>query len=210
MAEFISLYSGSSGNSSVVRCGAQYLIVDMGKGVRTTTAALKSLGLAVSDCAGILVTHEHSDHNQVSRVHLKPDGKVLRAANLIDGASYGGCLVKDVLVKATAAYNKNHPKSECVGFLISTGGKKLYFACDTSETEEMRKLRAEQIDYAFLPIDGIYNMNAIEAARCAEIIGPKCNVPVHMKPGALFSQEMAESFHAENRLILRPGQTITW
>lgn len=31
-----------------------------------------------------------------------------------------------------------------------------------------------------------------------------------MKPGALFSQEMAESFHAENRLILRPGQTITW
>mgnify|MGYP007064536403 FL=1 len=37
MAEFISLYSGSSGNSSVVRCGAQYLIVDMGKGVRTTT-----------------------------------------------------------------------------------------------------------------------------------------------------------------------------
>ena len=53
MAEFISLYSGSSGNSSVVRCGAQYLIVDMGKGVRTTTAALKSLGLAISDCAGI-------------------------------------------------------------------------------------------------------------------------------------------------------------
>lgn len=104
-------------------------------------------------------------------VHLKPDGKVLRAANLIDGASYGGCLVKDVLVKATAAYNKNHSKSECVGFLLSTGGKKLYFACDTSETEEMKKLRAEQIDYAFLPIDGIYNMNAIEAARCAEIIG---------------------------------------
>ena len=151
----------------------------------------------------VLVSHEHSDHNQVSRVHLKPDGKVLRAANLIDGASYGGCLAKDVLVK-------NHPKSECVGFLISTGGKKLYFACDTSETEEMKKLRAEQIDYAFLPIDGIYNMNAIEAARCAEIIGAKCNVPVHMKPGALFSQEMAESFHAENRLILRPGQTITW
>ena len=36
MAEFISLYSGSSGNSSVVRCGQRYLIVDMGKGVRTT------------------------------------------------------------------------------------------------------------------------------------------------------------------------------
>ena len=39
MAEFISLYSGSSGNSSVVRCGQRYLIVDMGKGVRTTATA---------------------------------------------------------------------------------------------------------------------------------------------------------------------------
>lgn len=62
MAEFVSLYSGSSGNCSVVRCGRRYLIVDMGKGVRTTMAALKALDLAVSDCDGILVTHEHSDH----------------------------------------------------------------------------------------------------------------------------------------------------
>ena len=76
MAEFISLYSGSSGNSSVVRCGAQYLIVDMGKGVRTTTAALKSLGLAVSDCAGILVTHEHSDH--VKGTHCRSTAQRLR------------------------------------------------------------------------------------------------------------------------------------
>ena len=62
MSEFISLYSGSSGNSSVVRCGERYLIVDMGKGVRTTGAALKELELNISDCDGILVTHEHSDH----------------------------------------------------------------------------------------------------------------------------------------------------
>mgnify|MGYP001522625606 CR=1 FL=1 len=71
MAEFISLYSGSSGNSSVVRCGSRYLIVDMGKGVRTTSAALKALGLAVSDCDGILVTHEHSDHVKGLSTFLK-------------------------------------------------------------------------------------------------------------------------------------------
>ena len=48
MSEFISLYSGSSGNSSVVRCGQRYLIVDMGKGVRTTGAALKAVELDLS------------------------------------------------------------------------------------------------------------------------------------------------------------------
>ena len=53
MSEFISLYSGSSGNSSVVRCGERYLIVDMGKGVRTTGAALKELE-QYRDDAGVL------------------------------------------------------------------------------------------------------------------------------------------------------------
>ena len=71
MAEFISLYSGSSGNSSVVRCGERYLIVDMGKGVRTTSAALKALGLVIRDCDGILVTHEHSDHVKGLSTFLK-------------------------------------------------------------------------------------------------------------------------------------------
>ena len=71
MSEFISLYSGSSGNSSVVRCGDHYLIIDMGKGVRTTGAALKSLGLNIADCDGILVTHEHSDHVKGLSTFLK-------------------------------------------------------------------------------------------------------------------------------------------
>ena len=85
MAEFISLYSGSSGNSSVVRCGSRYLIVDMGKGVRTTSAALKALGLAVSDCDGILVTHEHSDHVKGLSTFLKKNPlPVYGAADTLD------------------------------------------------------------------------------------------------------------------------------
>ena len=71
MSEFISLYSGSSGNCSVVRTGEKYIIIDMGKGVRTTSAALKELGLNISDCAGILVTHEHSDHVKGLATFLK-------------------------------------------------------------------------------------------------------------------------------------------
>lgn len=62
MALFTTLYSGSSGNCGLVLCGRSYLLIDMGKSCRTTLAALRKLGLAVSDCAGILVTHEHSDH----------------------------------------------------------------------------------------------------------------------------------------------------
>ena len=62
MAYFTTLYSGSSGNCALIRSEDKYLLIDMGKSCRTTLTALKTLGLAVSDCVGILVTHEHSDH----------------------------------------------------------------------------------------------------------------------------------------------------
>lgn len=71
MAEFISLYSGSSGNCSVIRSGRHYLLVDMGKSCRITTNGLKELGLTIEDCDGILITHEHSDHVKGLTVFLK-------------------------------------------------------------------------------------------------------------------------------------------
>lgn len=43
MAYFTTLYSGSSGNCGLVRCGDPYLLIDMGKSCRTTLTALKSL-----------------------------------------------------------------------------------------------------------------------------------------------------------------------
>ena len=66
-----------------------------------------------------------------------------------------------------------------------------------------------QIDYALYPIDGIYNMDAAEAARCAALVGAKHNIPIHMKPQALFDRAMAEAFDTPNRLIVEPGETIT-
>ncbi len=69
-------------------------------------------------------------------------------------------------------------------------------------------LPAYQLDYALLPIDGIYNMDAKEATDCANIIGAKHNIPIHMKPGMLFDRATAETFTDENRLLIEPGQEI--
>lgn len=110
MAEFISLYSGSSGNSSVVRCGQRYLIVDMGKGVRTTSAALKALGLAVSDCDGILVTHEHSDHVKGLSTFLKKNTlPVYGAAATLDFLDSNG------IVPASCELHELEGREEDVG-----------------------------------------------------------------------------------------------
>ena len=56
------LASGSEGNSLLVRCGATALLVDAGISTRRIQGALRGLGLAIDQLAGILITHEHSDH----------------------------------------------------------------------------------------------------------------------------------------------------
>ncbi len=159
----------------------------------------------------VLVTHEHYDHNQVNLVHLKPEGRIYRAADCLKNGVYRSWAECGVEIRAVAAYNQNHPKDQCVGFLLKADGKLLYLAGDTSETEEMAgELAGGSIDYAFLPMDGIYNMDREEAQRCAAIIGAAHTVPVHMKPGALFDEEMAEAFQAEGKVIMRPGDTLRW
>ena len=72
----------------------------------------------------------------------------------------------------------------------------------------MEELAKMDIDYAFLPIDGIYNMGPEEATRCANIIKPKHLIPYHMKPGMLFdiAQDMKVSY--EHSMLVRPGDYV--
>lgn len=156
----------------------------------------------------ILITHEHSDHNQVSMVAKKPGTRVVRASEMLKDGEYGQFTMDDVKIEAVEAYNSNHRKSECVGYLLSADNITLYASGDTSETAQMKKLKSRNLDWALLPIDGFYNMDAAEASHCAELIGAKHTVPIHMKPGRLFDKASAEAFHADGRVIIQPGETV--
>ena len=62
MLRFASLASGSGGNCLVAEADGTRVLVDLGLNLRDTERRLARLGLAPSDLAGILVTHEHGDH----------------------------------------------------------------------------------------------------------------------------------------------------
>ncbi len=153
----------------------------------------------------ILVTHEHGDHNAVFLVPKKPETVIFRSSDMHTGREYKTKTVLDVTVTAVPAYNRNHPADQCVGYMVEADGLRLYFAGDTSKTEEMGRMRSLNLDYAFLPTDGVYNMSAQEAAECAELIGARHTVPVHTKPGALFDEEVALCMIHRSRMILKPG-----
>jgi len=156
----------------------------------------------------ILVTHQHWDHNQVDKVAKKADCRIIQNFDAVKNGEYKSFKIGNVTINTVPAYNKNHAKDQCVGYILEFDGIKLYAAGDTSATEEMRDFAKLKLDYALLPIDGIYNMDAAEASSCADIMEVKHAIPIHMKPGALFDEEMAGKFTAKNKLIVRAGEEI--
>ena len=57
----ISLGSGSSGNGFLLDTGEVAVLIDCGVAVRTCQSAIRDLGV-IDRLAGIIVSHEHSDH----------------------------------------------------------------------------------------------------------------------------------------------------
>ena len=54
--------SGSSGNAALLSCGGTHLLIDMGISCRRICQSLAALRLTPEDLAGVLITHEHTDH----------------------------------------------------------------------------------------------------------------------------------------------------
>lgn len=156
----------------------------------------------------ILVTHQHHDHNQIDLPAHADGCEIIQNMDALQGGEYRKFTVKDINIEATEAYNKNHRKEECVGYLVSVDGLLIYFAGDTAQTEQMETLADRQIDYAFLPIDGIFTMNIKAAVKCAELIKAKHTIPIHMKPGKLFDLKKAESFVTDGAMVVEPGEEI--
>ena len=156
----------------------------------------------------IMVTHQHSDHNRINLPVRADDCKVIQNMDALKDGEYGKFTVKDINIEATEAYNRNHPKSECVGYLVSVDDLLIYFAGDTAKTGQMETFADRQIDYAFLPIDGIFTMNAKAAAECAKLIRAKHTVPIHMSPGRLFDAKKAQKFSADGAMVVKPGEEI--
>ena len=78
-----------------------------------------------------------------------------------------------------------------------------------SKTPQMANLK--DIDYAFFCCDGVYNMDTSEASECAELVGATHSIPYHMIPADPqnnFDQTVAESFEAQGRIILKPGDVL--
>ena len=95
--------------------------------------------------------------------------------------------ISGVTIEAVPMYNVRpdpqfggaifHTKGRGNGYVVTIGGKRLYFAGDTACTLEMKGLKI--IDVAFLPMNLPFTMPPSEAAECARAFKPKIVYPYH-------------------------------
>ncbi len=162
----------------------------------------------------ILVTHEHFDHSTFDRVKSRSeDCRTITWKEALEGGKLQSFDLAYVSVEAVeAGNNRFHDLRKCVGYVLRfPNGVSVYVSGDTSTTAQMAEMADMQIDYAFFCCDGVYNMGPAEAAKCAELVGAKHNIPYHTAStdsGKIFDPENAEKFDAPDRLILSPGDEI--
>ena len=164
----------------------------------------------------ILITHNHFDHTKIDLITKNKDCLVITFKDALKNNNYNIFKKDEITITSVQAYNKNHSVSECVGYVLEFDGICFYASGDTSKTDDMKnKLPLFNIDYAVLPIDGVFNMDINEAKECAELINAKHIIPVHTSPlyekssqDIPFDKEKVDKLDVNNKLVIFPGEEI--
>jgi L-ascorbate metabolism protein UlaG (beta-lactamase superfamily) len=169
----------------------------------------------------ILVTDIHGDNydpDQIAKLR-KPGAPVVMppaVATLAAGkiappthvVSNGDMVtVGAVTIEAVPMYNLQRgpkpgeayqPKGRGNGYIVTLGGKRLYFAGKTECTPEMKALK--DIEVAFVPLQMPETMQPFEAGECVKAFQPKTVYPYHYE-----GQKNDEAFF---RAVLKPTSIV--
>jgi L-ascorbate metabolism protein UlaG (beta-lactamase superfamily) len=168
----------------------------------------------------LLVSHDHHDHCDPLKIGLIRDKNTVVVAPSVCADKIGGKIkvlkpgenetVDGVLVEAVHAYNYKrfrspgtpfHPKGLGLGFLITAGGKTIYFAGDTDFIPEMKSLH--KVNLALIPIGGTFTMDIPEAVEAVLTIKPEFVIPMHRIEADIkkFKKQVEESSHVKVILL---------
>lgn len=161
---FIPLFSGSSGNCSLIDTGRTKLLIDAGLTGKAVTTALTLLNVDPAEISGILVTHDHVDHTRaVGILSRKYNLPVYANASTWEAMTP---IIKEVAFKNVRLFCTNqdfyiddinispfktpHDAAESVGFVVIHKGKKLLYMTDIGCCHDSMINRAEGADLVFV------------------------------------------------------------
>jgi L-ascorbate metabolism protein UlaG (beta-lactamase superfamily) len=122
---------------------------------------------------GVLVSHNHADHNYVKGIPGSP--KII-----MDSGQ-----VKDIKVKGISTYHDESggsERGENTVFVFSVDGINICFAGDLGHQLSNEQIEAiGPLDLLLIPVGGTYTVDADGAAKIAEALNPKLIIPMHYK-----------------------------
>lgn len=139
MISVFTLFSGSSGNCTVIKNGDRYALIDAGVSFSALSKALSENGINPERIEAVFLTHEHSDHIsgipvlQKKLPEIKIYSSVGTAKNVnanISTVCEGECVEASGL--SFVPFSTPHDAAESFGYTVyENGEKKIGFATDT-------------------------------------------------------------------------------
>jgi len=139
---YCSLSSGSKGNSAIFSAKGTHIMIDAGISTKRLAEGVSAFGLTPNDIAGILITHEHSDHvsglrvfSEKYRIPVYMNEKTSNAAESLGldmrlvriFRTNEDFYIRDLCINAVPI---SHDAAEPVGYCIECGGRKVSFFTD--------------------------------------------------------------------------------
>jgi phosphoribosyl 1,2-cyclic phosphodiesterase len=160
---FTPLFSGSSGNATLVCSARTKILIDAGVSGKRLEEALQSIGEDIREMRGILITHEHNDHiagaGILSRKHGIPVfatgltweagvGKLgsvhPRHTRVIDKSEF---YIDDLLIEP---FEIPHDAVDPVGYCVSCGNRRVAVATDLGWFPQRIEYRLHACDLVLL------------------------------------------------------------
>ena len=120
----------------------------------------------------ITVSHQHADHNYVQG---------FKEAEIIDKVERR--TIKDVKIEGILSYHDKQggcARGENIIFLIQADNLKIVHFGDLG-TLDVDYSKLQNIDIAFMPVGGVFTLDAVEATELMNKISPKILIPMHFK-----------------------------
>lgn len=130
------MFSGSSGNCTVVELEKRTVLIDAGGSARAICEGLNRIGSDICRVTDIFITHEHSDHTHALgallkkypiRVHMTSD--TAKSLGVAEGSPLSYCLItygREYICNmpdcTVEAFEAPHDSACCVGYRITEGG----------------------------------------------------------------------------------------
>ncbi|RZD32314.1 MAG: Zn-dependent hydrolase [Methanobacteriota archaeon] len=135
----------------------------------------RSLGLSPPTASAdlVLVSHDHFDHNQSRNGVINTAGR----------HQFQGCEIKGI--PAFHDEEQGAKRGEVVLFRFAMGGIDFLHGADLGHYPEEQLDAMRGCDLLFLPVGGVFTIDAEMAWRVAQAVAPRVVVPMHYRYGSL-------------------------